>query len=152
MGREEKIQRIIDCKNEIDNLIHQNYHTIAKKNNLTLEQFHLLIELDDLMLDIPAEHEGPTVGEIAKTINNSQNTVSERITRLEKKGLVIRVRDQNDRRISRVLLTGEGRDFIKTIDKQANSHFLLNSLSKMKDTDIENLERCLKTLINLMKC
>lgn len=150
MNREEKIQRIIDYKNEIDKLIHNKYHELAKKYDLSLEQFHLLIELDELMIDINDEYKAPTVGEIAKNINNSQNTVSERITRLENKGLVKRIKDSNDRRISRVVLSDEGENLVKLIDKQASGRFLFNSISNMEDLDIDNFVKCLEILIKQM--
>lgn len=150
MIREDTIQKIINYKDEIDALIHQKYHEMAKKNDLSLEQFHLLIELDELMLDVNDEYQAPTVGEIAKNINHSQNTVSERISRLENKGLVKRVRDCNDRRISRVVLTKEGRDLIKSIDQQASSRFLFQSLSNMEDEDLNHLLKCFKNLIQQM--
>lgn len=150
MNREEKIQRIIDYKNEIDTLIHQKYHDLAKESDLSLEQFHLLIELDELILDISDEYKAPSVGEIAKNINNSQNTVSERITRLENKGLVKRIKDSNDKRISRVVLTDKGRNLIESIHKQASSRFLFNSLYNMEDVHITNLLKSLENLIKQM--
>ncbi len=150
MNKEEIIRKIIDYKDEIDTLIHQKYHELAKKNDLSLEQFHLLIELDELMLDINDEYQAPTVGEIAKNINHSQNTVSERISRLENKGLVKRVRDCNDRRISRVVLTEEGRNLIKSMDKQASSRFLFRSLWNMENSDLSHLQKCLENLIEQM--
>ncbi|MGO5075795.1 MarR family winged helix-turn-helix transcriptional regulator [Clostridium sporogenes] len=150
MNKEEKIQSIIDYKNDIDTLIHQKYHELAQKYDLSLEQFHLLIELDELMLDINDDYKAPTVGQIAKNINNSQNTVSERITRLENKGLVKRRKDSNDRRISRVILTDEGKNLIKLIDKQASSKFLFNALYNMEDVDTSNLLKCLEKLIEQM--
>ncbi len=151
MNKEEKIQMIIKYKNEIDRLIHGKYHELAQKYELSLEQFHLLIELDELMLDINDEVNAPTVGEIAKNINNLQNTVSERITRLENKGLVKRVKDSNDKRISRVVLTQEGRTLINSIDKQASSKFLFNSISNMEDTDINAFLICSEKLVKQMK-
>jgi DNA-binding MarR family transcriptional regulator len=102
------------------------------------------------MLDVDDELKGPTVGEIAKNINNSQNTMSEKITRLENRGLVKRIKDSEDRRISRIVLTEEGRNLIDSIDKEANSKFLFNSISKMEDKDINNLLSCLENLIEQM--
>lgn len=139
MKKEEKIQKIIDLKDGIDELIHTRYHELAQKYDLSLEQYHLLIELDELMLDVNDEIQAPTIGQIAKNINNSQNTVSERVTRLENKGLVSRIKDSSDRRISRVVLTDEGRSLINQIDMQASSKFLFYSLSKMKDGDVDQL-------------
>ncbi|PJI08761.1 MULTISPECIES: MarR family winged helix-turn-helix transcriptional regulator [Clostridium] len=150
MSREDKIKNIIKCRDKINSLIHEKYHSLTKKYDLSLEQFHLLIELDELMLDVEDSKAAPTVGEIAKNINNSQNTVSERITRLENKGLVERKRDKQDRRISRVYLTDKGRELIEEMDKEANSKFLFDSLGCMEDKDIDNLLNCLNILIKQM--
>lgn len=151
MNIDEKIQRIIGCKDEIDEIIHKNYHNLAKKYDLSLEQFHLLIELDELMLDAPDDVKLPTVGQIAKNINNSQNTVSERISRLENKGLVKRVKDLKDKRISRVVLTDDGRKLIHEMGSEAESMFLFDSISRMKERDIDDLLECLEKLIKHMK-
>lgn len=150
MKREEKIQLIIQYKDEIDKLIHAKYHKLAQEYGLSLEQFHLLIELDELMLDVDSQIKAPTIGDIAKNINNSQNTVSEKITRLESKGLVERKKDAEDRRISRIVLTEEGRKLINSIDIQASSRFLFNSILNMEDEDIDSLQECLAKLINQM--
>lgn len=150
MKIEEKIQMIIDYKEQINSLIHRKYHELAKKYDLSLEQFHLLIELDELMLDIKDECKAPTVGQIAKNINNSQNTVSERITRLENKGLVNRIRDTNDKRVSRVVLTAEGRKLLEAIEKEASSKYLFNSLANMEEIYINSLFTSLKKLVEQM--
>ncbi|MBE6068388.1 MAG: MarR family transcriptional regulator [Clostridium lundense] len=113
---------------------------------MVIEQFHLLIELDDLMLYVNDEIKAPTIGEIAKNVDNSQNTMYEKITRLENKGLVERIKDKNDKRISRVYLTENGRSLIDSIDKQASSKFLFNSILNMDDRDIDDFLKCLEKL------
>lgn len=150
MKIEEKVQKIIQYKDEVDKLIHMRYHELAQKYNLSFEQFHLLIELEELMLDVYDEYKAPTVGEIAKNINNSQNTVSERISRLEIKGLVKRIKDIKDKRISRVVLTDAGKDLLDSIEKQASSKFLFNSISNMEENDIDNLMFSLEKLVEKM--
>lgn len=150
MKIEEKIQMIIQYKDEINTLIHNEYHELAKKYDLSLEQFHLLIELDELMLEIDDVCKAPTVGQIAKNINNSQNTVSERITRLENKELVSRIRDINDKRITRVNLTDKGRLLLQEIEKEASSKYLFNSISSMEELDINNLMNGLQKLVEQM--
>jgi DNA-binding MarR family transcriptional regulator len=150
INKQEKIEMIIHYKNEIDALIHRKYHELAQKYNLSLEQFHLLITLDDLLLNVNDTVKAPTVGEIAKNVDNSQNTVSEKITRLENKELVMRIRDNYDKRVSRVVLTEKGRELIDSIDKQANSKFLFNSISSMDKEDINDFLNCLEKLIKQM--
>lgn len=150
MKREDKVQMIIQLKEEINELIHEKYHELAKKYDLSLEQFHLLIELEELMLDVDNEFKAPTVGQIAKNINNSQNTVSERITRLENKGLVNRIKDIDDKRISRVILTDKGRKLIESIENEASSKYLFNSISSMEDIYIDSLLKNLEKLVEQM--
>lgn len=150
MEKAKKIQKIIQYKEEINTLIHNKYHELAKKYELSLEQFHLLIELDELMIDIADEFKAPTVGQIAKNINNSQNTVSERITRLENKALVKRIRDVSDKRISRVVLTEKGRAVLESIEKEASSKYLFNSIFNMDEIDINNLLNSLQKLVQEM--
>ncbi|WP_271808372.1 MarR family transcriptional regulator [Clostridium beijerinckii] len=150
MKREDKVQMIIQLKEEINELIHKKYHELAKKYDLSLEQFHLLIELEELMLDVDNEFKAPTVGQIAKNINNSQNTVSERITRLENKGLVNRIKDIDDKRISRVILTDKGRKLIESIENEASSKYLFNSISSMEDIYIDSLLKNLEKLVEQM--
>lgn len=150
MSKEDKIQMIIQFKEQIDTLIHNKYHKLAKKYDLSLEQFHLLIELDELMLDINDEHKAPTIGEIAKNINNSQNTVSERITRLENKGLVNRIKDSKDRRISRVALTDKGKNLLESVENEASGKYLFNAVSEMEDIYVDNLLGGLEKLVEQM--
>ncbi|URZ08328.1 MarR family winged helix-turn-helix transcriptional regulator [Clostridium felsineum] len=151
MNKQEKVENIIKYRKEINVLIHERYHSLSKKYGLSLEQFHLLIELEELMLEVEDKLIAPTVGDIAKNIKNSPNTVSERITRLENKGLVKRVRDGKDKRISRVFLTDEGEKLIEKMDKEANVKFLFDSLSKMGEEDLNNLFKGLSILIDKMK-
>ncbi|MCR3760824.1 MarR family transcriptional regulator [Clostridium felsineum] len=151
MNKQEKVENIIKYRKEINVLIHERYHSLSKKYGLSLEQFHLLIELEELMLEVEDKLIAPTVGDIAKNIKNSPNTVSERITRLENKGLVKRVRDGKDKRISRVFLTDEGEKLIEKMDKEASVKFLFDSLSKMGEEDLNNLFKGLSILIDKMK-
>lgn len=151
MNKDQKIRLIIQLKEQMDTLIHQKHHALAQQYDLSLEQYHLLIELDELMLDVSDESNAPTVGKIAKNINNSQNTTSEKVTRLENKGLVRRVRDTNDKRVSRVLLTEQGRALIDAIGKQANNNFLFLSIANLEDQEIDLLLGCYEKLIVQMK-
>lgn len=151
MNKTDKAKKVIKLRSAVDELIHGRYHKLAKKYNLSLEQFHLLIELDELAINLSDEISAPTIGDIAKNINNSQNTVSEKVNRLEKKGLVKRVKNDEDRRISRVMLTDEGRKLINAINEEASSKFLLDSISALEESDIDNLLKGLERLYEKMR-
>lgn len=151
MNKTDKAKKVIKLRSEVDELIHGRYHKLAKKYNLSLEQFHLLIELDELALNLSDEMSAPTIGDIAKNINNSQNTVSEKVNRLEKKGLVKRVKSEEDRRVSRVVLTDEGRKLINDISEEASGRFLLDSILNLDESDIDNLLNGLEKLYKKMR-
>lgn len=151
MDKIDKAKKVIKLRSAVDELIHGRYHKLAKKYNLSLEQFHLLIELDELALNFSDEMSAPTIGDIAKNINNSQNTVSEKVNRLEKKGLVKRVKSEKDRRVSRVVLTDEGRKLINDISEEASGRFLLDSILNLDESDIDNLLNGLEKLYKKMR-
>jgi DNA-binding MarR family transcriptional regulator len=143
----QKMRSILESKSKIDALIHQQHHRQAQRHGLSLEQFHLLIEMDELMLDIPADDAGLAIGRIASHTGNAQNTISERITRLEEKNLVQRIRDANDRRISRVTITEKGREMIDTISKEASSSLCQNALEVLVDDEVDQLQDLLKKIL-----
>lgn len=150
MRKKEIIDSILENKKRAEMIIHENYHLLAQKYDLSLDQFHLLLELDELMLDIKSDTEAPTIGTIAKNVNVSQNTVSERITRLQKKGFVQRIMDNKDRRISHVVLTDKGNELLKAIDKEAETDFTYTALSKMTNDELSQFLKCYQKLITNM--
>lgn len=151
MTRNNKIESIIQYKRAIDSSIHAKHHELAKDYDISLQQYHLLIELDELMLEVEDGFLAPTVGELSKNIKKSQNTTSEKISRLEKKGLVSREKDPQDKRVSRIQLTDQGRQLIEAISKQANNTFLYDSIAQLDDTTIDQLLKSLKLLADTMK-
>lgn len=150
MKKEDKIREIIKYKDSIDKCVHLKFHELVQKHGLRVEQFHLLLRLDRLMSETDNENKVPTVTEIASKFNNSQNTMSERITRLENKGLVKREKDSIDKRISRVALTKEGKKLIDSISNEAESQFVVNSISKLEDKEIDTLSELLKKVLKCM--
>lgn len=146
-----RISNILDNWKHIDKLIHLEYHEVAQKNNLTLEQFHVLIEIDDLCLDVLNEGIAPTVGTIAANIGNAPHTLSEKITRLEKKGLVEKIKDKNDLRISRVVLTDKGTKLIEKIKHQADQMFIKAALTNMDNSYLDMLNEGLENLSKILE-
>ncbi len=131
----------------INKLIQLKHRETAQKCGLTFEQFHLLIELDhhhELM--VTEDILPPTVGEIAADIGNAPHTLSERIKRLEKKGLVKKIRDKRDLRINRVALTDKGQILIDRIKNESGNIFICNALEKMDEKLLNGLLDGLKQL------
>lgn len=132
MDLSRKTEEIVKYVRQVTSVIHKKRHDIAQNNNLTLDQFHTLIYLKKV--DYP-----PTIGEMARETNKAQNTISERISRLEEKGLVERVKDENDRRVSRVALTQAGLELISSINYQASTELVKNALININEEVVDNM-------------
>lgn len=129
---------------ECSNIIHTKGHQIAQEYGLTYDQYHLLIYLS-------FREKPPTINEISKKFNRAQNTISEKISRLEEKELVSRVDDLKDRRITRVIITERGLNLIHTIRQVRSNRVTYTALEKMEKDEIENLLINLSILYNNLK-
>ncbi|GFN34287.1 MarR family winged helix-turn-helix transcriptional regulator [Tepidimicrobium xylanilyticum] len=137
MELKETSEMIADYIKGCNDIIHKKGHKIAQEYGLTYDQFHILIFL--------CKKGTPTINEISSKFSRAQNTISEKISRLEEKELVKRVGDPEDRRITRVILTEKGLDLIQTIKRERSTRVIYQALEKMEGQEIENL------LINLSK-
>ena len=111
------------------------------------------MELEELEIKVP-DNVGPKISDIASRRNLSQNTISERVTRLEKMNLVVRVKDESDRRISRVKLSTQGKELLKKISNEADSSYVERLLCILDDETIEIMSSSidkLTTIINSEK-
>ena len=103
---------------------------------LTLTQCSLLHMLD--------EHGAMRLTDIARADGVAPATISEAITRLERLGLVRRIRDTGDKRIYRIQITAEGRS-----QRRAASAGLVHTI--MDSLDAEEIARLRETLTSLDK-
>lgn len=143
----EDTSKIVDYIEQINKLIHMKHHELAHKNNLSLDQFHLLIHLKHKLY----KDKSPTIGDIAKRSGRAQNTISERVTRLEERGLLKKVKDENDRRISRVIMSDKGRELISSINYQASKEFVFNALSDIDEKISVDLLKGLEQLVGKLQ-
>lgn len=110
-------------------------NTFITKNNLTVSQFGVLESL---------YHLGPmSQCDIGKKLLKTGGNMTMVIDNLEKRGLVQRVRDENDRRFIRVHLSEEGNKLIKTIFPSHVEH-IVNVLSVLDADEQEQLAKLCK--------
>ena len=79
-----------------------------------------------------------TVGELARRVNLGQATMTDLLLRLERKGLVTRVRAKDDRRRVLVELTSQGKRLSKRVPPLFQERFLtrLHSLQPWEQTQL----------------
>ena len=122
--------------NILNNKVKRHFFDAFRKNgiDLTGEQYLVMDTLwDDGILSQQA---------IADIIQKDKNSVTKFIDSLEKKGLVIRSVDQNDRRVNNIILTKKGKDLRLETTKVAIS--TMNGI--LKDISTEDLTTFVKVL------
>ncbi|MCL6585586.1 MAG: MarR family transcriptional regulator [Anoxybacillus sp.] len=91
-----------------------------------------------------------TIGELSNKMYLACSTTTDLVDRMEKNGLVARVRDRHDRRVVRIHLLKEGERIIEEVIKK-RQHDLANVLENFSEEEIMFLEKTLKKLHQEMK-
>jgi len=88
-----------------------------------------------------ARNPGSSQRELAEAIGMPASRLVAMADELERRELVMRVRDEHDRRSHRITLTGAGKAQLKAIAKQAQEHKteLLRALSVEEQEQLEDL-------------
>lgn len=76
-----------------------------------------------LVLQTAHEQQRPTASQIANAVSLSQATITTILTELEKRGLLLRERSEEDRRRVHVSLTDEGRRVLEAAPKPLQESF-----------------------------
>ena len=121
-------------------------HLLSKVCGLRHRRMHEL--LDDLglyrgqpsMLNLLWAEDGMTHSALAEQLNKSPATITKMVKRMEKAGFVERRSDPRDERLSRVFLTGAGRDIQSAVEdvwrsfeEQAFAGFSEGELATLRD-------------------
>lgn len=91
-----------------------------------------------------------TIGELSKKMHLAFSTTTDIIDRLEKNGLVKRVKDKNDRRVVQIHLLAEGKFIIAEVIKK-RQQYLQEILDDYSHEDIHQLQHQLTKLLEKMK-
>ena len=141
----EKSDEISRYIRECYRIIHSKGHDIAKEYGLTYDQYHILLVLKKNIED------PPSIRDLSKRFQKAQNTTSEKITRLEDKGLVEKIADPQDRRIMRVMIKKEGLEIIENIKKERTERVTYRAVEDMGQERIDSFLKDLEYVYNNLK-
>jgi DNA-binding MarR family transcriptional regulator len=98
-----------------------------------------------LWLTLIDEYGNPSISNLGKKINVSKSQMTSRVDQLVSEGLIERVNDNQDRRIIRIQLTKNGKEFLRNSQKniETNMNELIAPLSV---EDLEDLETSIQTI------
>ncbi|WP_153122982.1 MarR family winged helix-turn-helix transcriptional regulator [Peribacillus tepidiphilus] len=91
-----------------------------------------------------------TIGELSNKMYLACSTTTDLVDRMEKNNLVMRVKDENDRRVVRIHLLDEGKNIIDDVIKK-RQNYLKEVLSDFSEDEVLSLQSSLKKLHQEMK-
>jgi DNA-binding MarR family transcriptional regulator len=139
---EELISDIEYLLREMSLLIKRKGREILNHFPITPPQFTALLWLN--------EEGDMTIGELSQKMYLACSTMTDLIDRMEKNGVVVRVRDERDRRVVRVRMLERGKAIIEDVMK-ARREYLAEILSTFSPEDVESIRKRLSMLYERMK-
>ncbi len=111
-------------------LLSQTRHAMFKASQKELEQYNISPSRAAVLFVIEAMDKKPTVTEISRWVFREAHTISELLSRMERDGLVRRVKDLDKKNMVRIELTEKGRKAHSQTMKQDSISRMMSSLSK----------------------
>lgn len=125
-----------------DYIIRKKGREILKDFNITGPQFGALQWL--------ISDGNLTIGELSQNMNLACSTITDLIDRMEKNDLVVRQKDEKDKRVVRIDVLQKGLDIVKKVLQQRRL-FLNEKLKNFKEEDKKYLMKNLESLYLAMK-
>lgn len=139
IGTVEDIEKYL---RKVDYIIRRKGREILSDFNITIPQF--------TALQILINKGNMTIGELSKSMALACSTITDLIDRMEKAELVVRKKDEKDKRVVRIEVLPKGYEILeKVIDKRRK--FLSSKLVSFTPEEIEGLNFGLKALYDAMK-
>lgn len=105
-----------------------------------LNSVDLYVGQDQLLCQLWKE-DGVTQVQLSESLNCEPPTVTNMINKLEKKGILLRKRDDADGRVSRVYVTHKGRELLEPVEKiwRQQTDKLLEGFSREERITLKNM-------------
>jgi DNA-binding MarR family transcriptional regulator len=139
--RPNSVAEIIDNLRRVFQVVNEQSKKAEHKTGLTGPQLWAIKTI--------AQEAPIMVSEIARRMYLHPATVVGILNRLERQGLVVRIRSTRDRRVVRVELTGHGRALVKKAPEVAQG-LLVSGLEKLSSNKLNNIARALDEMAELL--
>ncbi len=129
--------------------------SMFKLGRVMLKSSHPLkeVELTPLQLHtlgVIKSHTTPTMSQIAEEMNITLPTTTTLIDRLAESGVVTRIADKEDRRVTRIKLTPKGTRLLKLLFEQQAEH--INKMFEvLPQEDVDHLQRIMNQVLLKME-
>jgi MarR family transcriptional regulator, organic hydroperoxide resistance regulator len=123
-------------KETVDFHLKSTWHAMSRMYNSIANKYDLSQTIAYVLINV--EKEGTPATKIAPLMGMEPTSLSRLLKNMEKKGLIFREGDKDDKRIVRIFLTSEGVAKRK-LAKQTVLTFNEKLMEKLKQTDIEQM-------------
>jgi len=137
--RAELIQRVLSCTGALFRTLHAGQDRAWLTVELTMPQLKSLVCV--------VQQEGPTNGQVARSLGVGLSTMTGIVDRLAEQGLVIRREDVEDRRITRVLPTARGKELVEDLLRYRNE-YITAVLSQLSEEQLRTVEQAFQYLVD----
>jgi DNA-binding MarR family transcriptional regulator len=139
--RAEIVAEIIDNLRRVFQVVNEQSKKVERETGLTGPQLWAIKTI--------AQEAPIMVSEIARRMYLHPATVVGILDRLEKQGLVLRVRSTEDRRVVKVELTRQGRALVKKAPEVAQG-LLVSGLEKLGAMKLKNISKGLDQMVDIL--
>lgn len=139
--KSQDVADIIDNIRRVFQVVNEYSKRIEKKTGITGPQLWAIKTI--------AQESPIMVSELARRMYLHPATVVGILDRLEKQGLVVRVRSTVDRRVVRAELTGRGQELVRKAPEVAQG-LLVSGLENLPPKNLKNISSGLDQLVNLL--
>ncbi|SDI59062.1 MarR family winged helix-turn-helix transcriptional regulator [Natribacillus halophilus] len=129
---------------DIEKSLRRISYTIKQQGREILNHFPITLP-QFIALQYLQEKGDLTIGELSSTMYLAFSTTTDLVDRLEKNGLVERVKDQRDRRVVSVHILSRGEDIIREVI-QKRQEYLNDILDNFSEKHTDQLQQMLATL------
>ena len=142
VNRDSEISEIMQSLRRIIRTIQDYYQEVSNKYGITGPQLWALKTI---------HQEGSlTQGELSHMMYLHTSTITGEIDRLEKKGYVLRDRNQKDRRVVKVVLTSNGKKLVKKAPNPVQGK-MIYGLRKLNKKEIQLIYHSMQKLVEIME-
>lgn len=140
--RDVAISEIMQSLRRIFKTIQDYSHEVANKFGITGPQLWTLKTI--------YQNGSLSLGDLSQRMYLHPSTISGVIDRLEKKGYVLRDRDQKDRRVVKVDLTSKGNRLVKKVPNPVQGR-MIYGLSKLKKEELKHIYNSVQKLVEIVE-
>jgi len=137
----QQLAELDDLLREVGALLRKRGRDILCGFDITSPQFEALLVL--------REHGQLTMGELCAKMYLACSTATDLIDRMERNGLIERVRDTADRRVIRLRVLPKGSELIERV-LEARQNYLANAMTGLGANDKARLVRALQQLCSVL--